>query len=105
MISGLLKDKITFLKCVILNDEYGSEKREWEEVIKTKASKQINSGNRIIEDYEVINTYTLTFEIRMYHKVDESMRIKHNGSLFNILSIEEDRQKQKKIIKCSKINE
>ena len=32
MISGLLKDKITFLKCVILNDEYGSEKREWEEV-------------------------------------------------------------------------
>ena len=47
----------------------------------------------------------MVFTIRIYHKVDERMRIIWEGKKYRILSIEEDRTLQQLTIKTELINE
>ena len=105
MRAGLLTEVITLLKCSMVKDIYGSESKTWEVLKTIKASKQKFTGNRITSDYEVINTSTLIFDVRIYHDINEQMRIRYNNDIYVILSIDCDKTKQLKTIKCEKINE
>lgn len=94
MRAGLLTEPITFKKSVITKNQYGQEETYWDNHIITRGNVRFNSGNRVTENNEIINTYTVTFTVRNYHKIDEFMRILWKDKLYRILSIEEDRQKQ-----------
>lgn len=95
MRAGLLTDPITFKKATITKNKYGQEETSWNDYIVTRGNVKFNSGSRVTENNEIINTYTVTFTVRCYHDIDEFMRILWNGKTYRILSIEYgDRTKQ-----------
>ncbi len=65
----------------------------------------VNSGNRINQNSEIINTYNVSFLIRLYHNVDESDRIIYDNKKYRIISIYKDLAKQSKTIIGELINE
>ena len=53
---------------------------------------------------EIVNSYTVIFTVRNYHKIDEFMRVLWKGKLYRILSIENSREKQSLTINAELIN-
>lgn len=105
MRAGLLMESITFIKAEIKKNEYGQEETIWNDYFKTRANVSYKSGNRITENNEIINTYTVNFTVRSYHKIDEFMRIGWNDKTYRILSINKDKRKQSITITGELINE
>lgn len=105
MRAGLLTEPVTFKRATITKNEYGQEVTYWENYIITRGNVKYNTGNRTIENQEIINTYTVIFTVRSYHKIDESMRVLYNKRLYRILSIDEDRLKQSTTIIGELVNE
>lgn len=105
MEAGRLTEIIKFEKPVVVKDEYGSSQVEWQEVFTTKANVIYTSGQKTIDNYEIFHSYVKTFEIRMYHNINEKMRIVYKGNKYDILSIEHDKPYQKIIIITQLVNE
>lgn len=105
MKAGLLNEPIAVYKSVITKDEYGQEKTDWVEKCKTRARLKHDSGDRTIENNEVVFNHTKTFEVRKYVQVADTDRIYWNNQRFRILNIEPDRILQSKIIKTELIND
>lgn len=105
MKAGLLNELIEVYKSVITKDEYGQEKTDWVLRCPTRARLKHDSGDRTIENNEVVFNHTKTFEIRKYVPVHDTDRIYWNNQKFRILNIEPDRILQSKIIKTELIND
>ena len=86
-------------------DVYGANGIDWKDAISTRAQVTYNSGNRQNQNNEIIHCYTVTFTIRLYHKVNEQMRIIWNGNKYRILSINRELYKQSITIVTELINE
>ena len=78
---------------------------EWSKLIDTRAFVNYTSGNRMTANNEVVWSHQVNFTIRVYHQVNEKMRIIWKGKKYRILSIEEDKDKQKLTIRTELINE
>ena len=105
MRAGLLTEQITIENNTTNKDDFGSTVKVWQPVIKTRCNIKFNSGNRQIENKEIINSYSLTFTLRFYHNITEDMRIVWNRKRYRILSIFPDKHKQSIEIIGSLINE
>lgn len=105
MNAGLLKECITIEQPTISQNVYGANELEWSTFIETRAFVNYTSGNRMTANNEVIWSYQVNFTIRVYHQVNEKMRIIWNDKKYRILSIEEDKDKQKLTIRTELINE
>ena len=92
MRAGLLTEPITFLKADIVKNQYGQEETYWDNHIITRGYVKFNSGNRVTENNEIINTYIVKFIVRRYHNIDEFMRIRWKNKLYRILCIETEKQ-------------
>ncbi|CDE61295.1 putative phage head-tail adaptor [Parabacteroides sp. CAG:409] len=92
MRAGVLTEPITFIKAEINKNDYGQEETVWNDYIKTRSQVKYKSGNRVTENNEIINTYTVEFIVRRYHKIDEFMRILWKNRKYRILAINEDKQ-------------
>lgn len=104
MRAGILTEPITFKKASIVKNQYGQEETYWDNYIITRGNVKFNSGNRVTENNEIVNAYTVIFTVRNYHKIDEFMRILWKCKLYRILSIENNREKQSLIINAELIN-
>ena len=104
MRAGILTEPITFKKASIVKNQYGQEETYWDNYIITRGNVKFNSGNRITENNEIVNTCVVTFTVRNYHKIDEFMRILWKCKLYRILSIENNREKQSLTINAELIN-
>ena len=105
MRAGLLNNPITIQEPITLKDVYGANGIDWKDAINTRAQVAYNSGNRQNQNNEIIHCYTVTFTIRLYHKVNEQMRIIWNGNKYRILSINRELYKQSITIVTELINE
>lgn len=105
MRAGLLRKTITIQEQIITKDSYGSNVSEWKDILSTRAEVKSNTGNRELNNGEIINTYTVTFTIRFYHNIKEQMRILHSGRKYRILSINKELYKQAVTIIGELINE
>lgn len=104
MRAGLLIEPVTIKKAEIKKNEYGQEETVWNDYLSTRANVSYKTGNRVTENNEIINTYTVDFTVRSYHKIDEFMRICWNGNIYRILSINRDKKKQSITIAGELIN-
>lgn len=104
MRSGLLKYVITFTKPISVDTDF-SKNDEYVDYITTRANVYHNRGNKIIEAREVFTSFTVTFEIRMFHKIESNMRIRHNGKTYSILDINPEPDKQRISIIAEILNE
>lgn len=105
MRAGLLQYPIEIYHTAVSKDAYGSTVTNWELYKKTRANIKVDRGDKIIESQEIISDYSLTFIIRDYHKIDETMRIYWNNQKYDILSILPDKPAQNLILSCRLINE
>lgn len=106
MRAGLLNSVISVEKPEVVTDEFGANTLKWvQHIPKTRAKVTYNSGSRANTNNEIIFAYEVVFTVRIYHQIDERMRIRWEGKKYRILSIEEDRTLQQLTIKTELIND
>jgi len=105
MQAGLLKECITIEQPIISQNVYGANELEWSTFIDTRASVNYTSGNRMTANNEVVWSHQVNFTVRVYHDVNENMRIIWQGRKYRILAIEPDKDKQRQTIRTELINE
>lgn len=105
MRSGNLRESIIIQQPVNIQDDFGGISSVWKDVISTRSQVIYNSGSRNNQNNEIFHTYTITFIIRLYHHINENMRIIHNNKKYRILSINKELQKQSITIITELINE
>ena len=74
MRAGTLHYPITIQEPVAIKDGYGANSIDWRDVISTRSNVTYNSGNRQNQNNEIVHSYTVTFTVRYYHKVNENHR-------------------------------
>ena len=106
MEAGLLKDKILFQRQTVTADEYGHEVTTYTDAFETRADVVWNNGNRIVSNEEIFYENTVSFIVRYYSPVEDTMRIKYQDKLYRIISINPDKEiYYRKIIIAELINE
>ena len=106
MRAGLLNSIVSVEKPEVISDEFGANSLKWvQHIPKTRAKVTYNSGSRANTNNEIIFAYEVVFTVRIYHQIDERMRIRWEGKKYRILSIEEDRTLQQLTIKTELIND
>lgn len=105
MQSGLLRDIIEFEQRELITNEFNEQMIEYKSCLTTKAQVEYSSGSRAIENNEMVVNYSPVFNIRYYHNINETMRIKFNNQYYRIVSIQPFKQYQYKKIIAELINE
>ncbi len=105
MEAGRLTENIEIYSPNIIKNELGEQVNTYSYKLRTKANKLSNSGNRKLENHEIVYSYNLVFEVRYYIDVEETDRIKYNNKFHRILSIDKNNLLQKIIITTELINE
>ena len=106
MRAGLLNSVIAVDKPTVVADDFGANSLNWEQHISsTRAKVTYSSGTRANENNEIIFAYEVIFTVRIYHQINERMRIIWEGRKYRILSIEENKELQQLTIKTELINE
>lgn len=103
--AGILTEIIKIQKPTVAVDGYGANDIKWHDYITTRANVTYQNGNRVNDTNEVTFAYQVSFTVRLYHDIDERMRIIYRNKKYRILSIEESRQIQKLTIRAELINE
>lgn len=105
MRAGLIQQPIDIYRAVVTKNLFGEQTTEWKRIIHTRARIIYDNGERTNMDGDMTYVYTLTFEVRRYHKIDEYDHIHYKDKKFRILSIEHNKVEQKQVIICQLINE
>ena len=105
MRAGLLDTEVKILRPEITRNAFGEQEEEYKEHYTTKARVLHNSGRRAIENGEIFHQYEKTIEVWKYVDVVETDFIEFDGKQYRILSIEDDKTQQKKIITIELIND
>lgn len=105
MQAGLLRDTIEFEQRELISNQFNEQVVEYHKCLTTKAQVEYSTGNRAIENNEMVVNYSPVFNIRYYHNINETMRIKFNNQYYRIISIQPFRQYQYKKIITELINE
>ena len=105
MQAGLLDTQITILRPEISRNEFGEQTEEYKPHYKTKARVLHNSGQRDIENGEILHNYIKTIEIWQYVGITETDWIEYDGKKYRIIEIEPDKRQMKKIIRIELVNE
>lgn len=105
MQAGLLKDIIEFEQRELITNEFNEQMIVYKPCLTTKAQVIYSDGSRAIENDEMVFNYSPIFNIRYYHNVNETMRIKFNNQYYRIVSIQPFKQYQYKRIITELINE
>lgn len=105
MRAGLLDTIILIHRPVVKTSESGQRIKDYVFHYKTRARKVQYKGSRDIENKEILWNYPLMLEIYRYVDVNEQDLIYIDEKKYRILSIQDDRKQNKKIINCELVNE
>lgn len=105
MKAGDLKNQIAIQKLEKSKNGYGGDVTDYVDYLITRCFVKNNSGNREIQNDEIFHSSTITFFIRNYHEIDETMRLIFKNKKYRILSLFVDDAKMLTEIKCELINE
>ena len=105
MQAGQLNEIITIYIPIHTKNEYGEVVEEWKKHTSTKANITYSGGNRNIQNGELFFGYTKIFKVYRYVDINESMIIEWQNKRYKIISIEDVKQYNEKIITAEIINE
>lgn len=105
MRAGLLQELIEIWKPTITVNDVGEQTTTYSKNATIKARVLHNSGNRTVENDEVVYPYTKNIQVRIYQDISDFDRIKFDGKFYRIQSIETDKTLQCKNIIMEVINE
>lgn len=104
MRAGGYEDRIKILKHTVVQSASGEQQISYEVIRTTRANVHQTSGNRTDQNSEVFYEYMKTFTVHKYVEVDEFDRIEYKGKQYRILSIDEDRHLNQKVITTELVN-
>lgn len=105
MRAGLLTEGIDIQRPIIERSDYGENTQTWATAISTRAQVKWNSGSRANENNEIVWGNYTDFTVRIYHNVDEQMRLIYRGHKYRIIAINLNRHEQSLTIRTELINE
>ena len=105
MQAGLLNELIEIYKPSIESNEFGEQVQVYTKSYDTRAQVIYDSGNRTTSNNEIVFNYHKTFKIRRYIEVMENYQIKYKNKFYRILTIEDIRQYNHKVVTAELINE
>lgn len=106
MKTGLLNDVVTIQRLKPMPDDvYGTAKQEWEDVMTLRATIDYRGGDRVVENYEVVNTHLVKITTHLRRTIVPQMRVKCDDGLYYIQSRYHDRRNSQTIMMCELINE
>lgn len=85
MRAGALRHSITIERQVSTRDKFGAPSSEWEVFATTYAAIEDLTGREALEAQQVKSRITSRITMRYLDGITPSMRINHNGQLYNIL--------------------
>ena len=88
MRAGLLTEPITIMHPYFEINKYGERTPVTQEVYKTRANVNWDSGTRTIENGELVYNYAKTFTVRSYVPVKEQDIVVWQGKNYMIISVE-----------------
>lgn len=106
MRSGEMDELLKVLQPVVTTNSFGEEHTSWEIINTIHAQRASLSGRRNMEVGETFPDYTMQFNIRWAHKVEENWRVQHvGGYLYSITHIEPNKSRGMKTLFCERVNE
>lgn len=105
MRAGLLSELITIKRHVTTTNESGQKEHKYVKLRTTRARVIYSSGNRTIENKDIVWDYQFKFEVWDYVDINEKDIIEHDTKEYRIKSINHDKKQQKKIITTELITE
>ncbi len=76
---------------IVTVDEYGHEITSYIDSFTTRADVIWNNGDRIVSNNEIFFSNTVSFIVRYYCDVEDTMRIVYSDKLYRIISVNPDR--------------
>lgn len=106
MQAGRMRYMLELFEPVRVTDRFGSESVEWTSRGKVHAERARLSGRRSDEVDERFGDYSVDFNIRYRHEVDEHWRVRQLGEhLYEVLAVIPNIDRGMKTIKCERVNE
>ena len=105
MRAGLLNTMITILYPQKSRNEYGETVFVYEKKGTARAQIMNQAGNRTISNDEIFYSYQKTFRVRRYVKIDDVCQVLYNGQKYRVISIDDDRETNCKIVRTELVNE
>lgn len=105
MQAGLLNELVEIYKPSIESNEFGEQVQVYIKRVDTRAQVIYDSGQRNTSNNEIIYNYQKTFKFRRYIELMENYQLKYKGKMYRILSIEDIRQYNHKVVRAELINE
>lgn len=105
MRAGRLNEIVEIWRSQVTVNEYGERDEEDVYVCKTRAAVRNTSGGRSEPNNEIFYTYSFEFLLRSYIPVVDTDRIKWQGNMYMINSLQHRRESNDIQIFATKINE
>lgn len=105
MNAGLLKENIRVHQLIQTIDQYGGDIQTYDAGKMTRARVTINKSDREYVANGEFFGEVITFQIRLYHKINNTDRISWNNNQYRILSVFPDKVRQLIEIKAELIRE
>lgn len=105
MRAGLLNKIVEIYEPEITVNSVGEQSTTYQLKSTIRARVVHGSGSRSVENDEVVYPYTKNIQVRIYQDITDFDRVKYDGKLYRILSIETDNELQCKNILMEVVNE
>ena len=106
MRTGLLTEVVTIQRLTPVQDEvYGIANQTWEDVMSVRATIDYRGGDRVVDNYEVVNTHLVKITTHLRRQIEPQMRVKCADGYYYIQSRYHDRRNGQTIMNCELINE
>ncbi len=103
---GLSDTRLVLMRPTRLVNSYGEEEPTWQEVRTVRAERVKMDGHRSEEVGEQFPDYSVRFNIRFAHPVEENWRVRQtDGHLYSVTNIIPNRRRGMKTLVCDRVNE
>lgn len=106
MRAGAMKYKLKILEPTVITNEYGEEAQGWKEVRTVWAERVKQTGRRSEEVGEHFPDYSVEYNIRDAHPIEENWRVQQlGGYLYNVTNIIPNLDRGMNTLVCERVNE
>lgn len=103
--AGLFNEQVEIYKFFTIKNKYGEEVTDREKVFSTRAKVGHIGGSRTVINNEIQTPYMKNFVVRIYVPVFDDSYIKYKDKFYRVVSIDENREMQQKVIIAELVNE
>jgi len=102
MMFSKMRERITILRVEKADDGYGGYNTNWQDYMTVWAAVKMISGTELFRVGARLTVKRIECTIRYRDVIDETMKVRWRGELYNILSIIPDERRNYMTLQCEK---